>query len=107
MKTGLRLHLRRKGGIRELTIPDDLLDCLVPVVPPSLLSNTMSRAYFVCVDVKVKSLEQNTCHELSTRFDLPIGNPRDLLSRGQPPPYRAIESETEGGTSFESAEESL
>lgn len=107
MKTGLRLHLRRKGGIRELIIPDDLLDCLVPVVPPSLLSNTMSRAYFVCVDVKVKSLEQSTYHELSTRFDLPIGNPRDLLSRGQPPPYRAIESETEGGTSFESAEESL
>lgn len=107
MKSGLRLHMKRKGGKRQLTIPDDLLDCLIPIVPPSLLSNTMSRAYFVCVEVKVKSLEQNTCHELSTRFDLPIGKPRDLLSKGQPPPYQAIESETEGGTSFESAEESL
>lgn len=108
MEPRTRFHMvKRKGRDRVLLIPDDLIDCEIPDVPPSLLSNTMNRAYSVCVSVKVKSSEQNTCYHACTLFELPIGKKGDLLSKGQPPPYHTIESETEGGSSFESAEESL
>lgn len=100
--TKTRYHMgSSKGKWRVLQLPDSFLNCRIPDVPPSVLSNTVHRAYSVCISIRVHQTQEKTDHNLSTFFYIPIGRKVDLVAESQPPPY----TERRGIKSFVSGKE--